>query len=543
MFLPSEMRDENFSRRGLLTLTVTAAALLSAGCHTPLQRRLPDGPYERLDRALTRCRAAWEALPNHGAEDIEARTAYNLHAAAVFKALSDNSEVRTWTGTQPLGGWRVTFAGDAQGLTSVPPAWCDKVTLAPEKRAASGVQRYIYNDGMGIPVVMEQKPDTRGREPFMPRNWRCIPATFTAEFTGERQVTVTFHHTRNVQTAKLHGRPRALAADLTAPILKGMDRRFLMRYAFRGLVRPDDHLGDSGIYTPEIFDPKKIPLVLTHGIESDPHIWRNVMNEIAADPELRQRYQVWYFLYPTGLPVHLAAARMRIALQRARDFYDPQHRSKAMEQMILCGHSMGGVLTRMQIIDSSDDLYRAFFTVPPAQLPLSPANQALVQQTLFFEHLPFVKRAVFVTTPHQGSDIPEIPIVRAATLLIRPTRIVRGLLREMGDIARHAVNPALFHFQDLGGRSTATLSPKHPLLPAIHSRPIRVPFHNILAVWSPLGIEKPLEQTTDGAVTYQSAYLPGAETTDVIRAWHSCIEQPALAEKLLPILRRHAGIR
>lgn len=520
-------------------LLLIALLVSGPGCSS-VQRRLPDTPYERLDQSLTRCRVAWEHL-KAGTADAEGD--YRRQLAAVLRELNAYSEVRTWNRTQPMGGWRVTFAGDPQGRDSVPPCWCERIEPAPSNRKTEGVTRYIYHDGTGLPVVMKQKPDGPGLEPFMPRNGRCLPATLTAEFTGRRKVTLTFHHTRNVQSAKIQGAVRPLAVDLTAVVIQGMDRKFLQHYAFRGLVRPDDHVREAGIYTPEIYDPEKIPLVLTHGIESAPHIWRNVMNEIAADPELRRKYQVWYFLYPTGLPIHLASARLRMALTRARDFYDPQHKSKAMDQMVLCGHSMGGVLTRMVVVDSGEDIYRAFFKVPPEQLRLSPANLQLVRQTLYFEHLPFVKRAIFITTPHRGSHIPDFPVVKLATFLMKPTSLVGRLFKELSDAANEAVNPAMFHFIDMGGRSTASLSPKHPLLPAINARPIRVPFHNIIAVWPPMNINKPLEQSTDGAVDYDSSFLPGAESTEIIRAWHSCIHTPALAEKLLPLLKRHAGIR
>ena len=69
----------------------------------------------------------------------------------------------------------------------------------------------------------------------------------------------------------------------------------------------------------------------------------------------------------------------------------------------LVGHSQGGMLTKMTAIDSGTRFWDSSFTVPLAQLDISPEAREVLQRSLFFEPLPFVSRVVFIATPHRGS--------------------------------------------------------------------------------------------------------------------------------------------
>src|SRR6185295_12524098 len=95
---------------------------------------------------------------------------------------------------------------------------------------------------------------------------------------------------------------------------------------------------------------------------SSPVVWKNSINELLADPELRRRYQPVCFIYPSRLPVPASAARLRELLKRSRETLDPAHHNAGFGQMVLVGHSMGGLLVRMQAIDSGMDFWRSFFT-------------------------------------------------------------------------------------------------------------------------------------------------------------------------------------
>ena len=522
-------------------IILLAVPLAAASCASLKSRVALRGP-QSVAASLQAAHESWQAMPAGRRENDEQRTEWRASLGGLLQSLQQHRAPRTWTGTQSIAGWSVTFAGDASGLNSIPPSWCERIAPVEPLLPLAGIKgARVSSEGAGLPVVMVQPRKQGAPEKFVPLNGRHYPATFTAEFSGPRKVTLTFHHTRNVSTARLRGDVRPLAYDLSEAIATAMHSKFYAKYSLRGLFRPQADLDATSIYAPEPFDPRKIPVVLVHGIESAPHIWANVMNEMAADPELRRRCQVWYFLYPTGISIQGAAARLRTALTEARDFYDPRHTSAALRRTVLVGHSMGGLLSKMQIMDSGEDLHRAFWTEPLEKLPLSGETRAVVGRTLHFQHVPFVRRAVFITTPHGGSSFTDYSIVRVVLNLIQPAKIVAGLAREMASVARSVVNPELHRFKTFGIRSHEGLSPQHPMLHALKRRPLHAPFDSIIAVFPPMSGSKPLEQSTDGVVPWSSAWLPGADSTSTITGFHTCIPYPELAEKLMPVLRRHAG--
>ena len=71
--------------------------------------------------------------------------------------------------------------------------------------------------------------------------------------------------------------------------------------------------------------------------------------------------------------------------------------------MVIIGHSQGGLLTKGTAIDTGDRLWRVFSTNRLEDLKISEAQRAEIRRLLFLEPLPFVKRVVFIATPHRGS--------------------------------------------------------------------------------------------------------------------------------------------
>ena len=50
-------------------------------------------------------------------------------------------------------------------------------------------------------------------------------------------------------------------------------------------------------------------------------MWRNVVNELENDPQLRGRYQYWVFAYPTGNPPAYSALRFREELEKLHQLH------------------------------------------------------------------------------------------------------------------------------------------------------------------------------------------------------------------------------
>ena len=82
-----------------------------------------------------------------------------------------------------------------------------------------------------------------------------------------------------------------------------------------------------------------------HGLISTPFDWAQTINGLQADPEIRKHYQFWVFGYPTGNPILYSALRLREELgQSSTNFI------RTIARIVVVGHSMGGMLTRMQVI-------------------------------------------------------------------------------------------------------------------------------------------------------------------------------------------------
>ena len=441
-------------------------------------------------------------------------------------------------GTIVCRGNKIRFEGERNEMEFLNPALFDNIQIIGNPEGCEQVNNLVRRDGVGVPVVMMQKfrKEKSSLTKLFPLNGRHLPATLVAATDANGILVFKFHHTRNVQSIFFHGKSHDLAYDLRTPLCRSMKGSLNGNMALHGLIDSGRYLGDTGIYVPDVYDPNKIPVVFVHGLKSSPHIWQNAMNEVLRDPELRKNYQCWYFLYPTGLPIYASAAKLRHMLNLARNFYDPGHSNPQMNRMVLVGHSMGGIISRMQTIDSGTDFYNSSFIKPLEQLPVKPITKDLIRDSMLFERLPFVKRAVFVATPHQGSSVAQLPVVTLASLLIHPTKALDSATLDIRLHAKDSINPKLLAFRNFGVCSTLTLSPDHPLLAALQKRVIQVPYHSVIAANKP---EADPKNTSDGIVAYWSSHISGAQSEKIIAGNHGCIRLPAVSEEILRILRLH----
>lgn len=163
----------------------------------------------------------------------------------------------------------------------------------------------------------------------------------------------------------------------------------------------------------------RTPIVFVHGTASSPARWAQMANEIVGDPELAQKFQCWFFIYNTGDPIPYSALRLREALDEVVKDVDPEDKNSALRRMVVIGHSQGGLLAKMLVVNSGDKLWDNISKVPFDQAKLRPETRDLVRRTLFIEPLPFVRRVVFIATPHRGSFLANNWLGSIAKRLIR----------------------------------------------------------------------------------------------------------------------------
>ena len=282
------------------------------------------------------------------------------------------------------------------------------------------------------------------------------------------------------------------------------------------------------------YKPGLIPVVFVHGTESSVVRWAEMYNRLLADPDIRGRYQFWFFQYDSGNPIALSSLHLRDALTAAIARLDPAGTDPALRKMLLVGHSQGGLLVKMQVISTEDRLWNAVSRKPLGELKLSPETRVLLQRGMFVEPLPEVSRVVFICTPQRGSFVAgRTLIANAVRRLMNLPHTVTGLTADLARNADAPVSPFIPTAVD-------NMSPRSPFIHGIQGIPVAasVKAHSIIAVEG----DGPVVDGDDGVVKYSSAHIEPVESELVVKSSHSTQGNPHTIEEVRRILRLHAGL-
>ena len=94
---------------------------------------------------------------------------------------------------------------------------------------------------------------------------------------------------------------------------------------------------------------------------------------------------------------------LRHALENAVQSLGGVQADPALGEMVVIGHSQGGLLTKLISIDSGTKIWDAVSGKPVDELNLKPATKVLLKESVFVHHLPFIRTVIFIATPHGGS--------------------------------------------------------------------------------------------------------------------------------------------
>jgi pimeloyl-ACP methyl ester carboxylesterase len=286
--------------------------------------------------------------------------------------------------------------------------------------------------------------------------------------------------------------------------------------------------GGLGMMHP--YRPGRIPVVFIHGTASSPARWAPMLNELENDPVLRDRLQFWFFTYNTSNPILFSAKELRDALHKVLSDLDPEGRDPALRQMVLIGHSQGGLLARLMVTDSGNRFWDNIAREPLARLKMNEETRELVKSSLFFEPQPFVKQIIFICTPHRGSfRVTGLVLDLVRRVVTLPARLVK----DVADIARD--NPhALATFTRMP-TAVDNMLPGQQFIRTLSRSPIPpwVTTHSIIAV---RGVGPPAG-LSDGVVRYESAHLDGVASEKIVHSGHSAQDKPETIEEVRRILR------
>lgn len=355
-----------------------------------------------------------------------------------------------------------------------------------------------------------------------------------ADLGTHRAGRLELYNPLNVQTVRVQNMTVPLETDMTTPLAYFLSRTDLDGIEYTGFLAADKIQDQTGIYMFEPYQPGKIPVVMVHGLLASPLTWTTLFNDLRADPKLRERYQFWFYLYPTGNSYLATAADLRQELAQLREELDPQGRDQALDHLVLVGHSMGGLVSKLLTVDSKEDFWTLVSPRPFDSLKVGTDTRAELRRLFYFQKTPSVERVVFLATPHHGSKLSPSPPARLAARFIR---LPKRLMKVVGEVASAdpQASPRLRDGQI--ANSLDLLAPGAPALELLASRPIprRVHFHSIIGEAFGQGISG-----SDGVVPYASAHLEGVDSEVVIPAHHLALHHhPRAVLEVRRVLEEH----
>ena len=274
---------------------------------------------------------------------------------------------------------------------------------------------------------------------------------------------------------------------------------------------------------------------MIHGLFSSPLLWAGLSNELWADKAIRDRYQIWHFLYNTSAPALYSGRILRAQLREVRQMLDSSGKDKAMQGTTVVAHSMGGIVTRSLITDPRSAFWDAAFTKPIHELKLSSSQRAALQEAFFWKPESHVHRVIYICVPHRGSNYADNFTGRLGRMLVKPPNQFQEFYEKID-----AANPGAFtpDYAELGRgdlNSVDALSPKQPTLKILSDLPFGYPVkqHSIIGNRGKAG---PIEKSSDGVVEYWSSHLDDVKSEKIVPSSHSAVQHPETVEEVKRIL-------
>lgn len=469
--------------------------------------------------------------------DPRLRTASSLYNFSLWRAFATGEDgklvLEAQTRQLPIGDLSITI-----NLDAFPWKLEEFEKFEPADRfAARGVSVRDRSPGMGLPLVGLQKATIGSL-----LGGAAVPVTvflkldsMLAEFKGSgAKASLEFYTTLDYSEVDVNGKIIPLETDITTPLAYRLEGSRLWDFGIGAFIGKEFDAISNGLYQVGPYLPGRIPVVFVHGTASSPVWWAEMLNTLRADPTLRKKFQFWFFIYKSNSLVAMSAADLRTALQERISVLDPAGKDGALQQMVVIGHSQGGLLTKFTAVDTGDKLARALLGKDIENLHTSAENRELLRRLLVIKPLPFVKQVVFIATPHRGS-FRSTGLVR--TLVAKLIRLPITVLSKADDLRGLLTDDIKTKLKGRVPTSIDGMSPDNPMIRALAEIPLGpgIHGHSIIAIKD----ESTPPQGDDGVVLYTSAHLDGMDSEFIVRSEHSCQMHPFTIEEVRRILLEH----
>ena len=424
-----------------------------------------------------------------------------------------------------------------------------------------GLTNHYQSYGLGVPLIAVRRPHSG--EPLHAKYYPpglAVPMTaFIRPIRGTDQDccdagarhrgVLELYDTLAVNDTPIEDLHVPLESDISTPMAYFLNDPALDKLATAGLLKPEMLLtmrpGQPdpimGLYMMQPYERGKIPVLFVHGLWSSPITWMQMFNDLRSSREIRDHYQFWFYLYPTAQPFWITAGRLREDLAKARGVVDPQHQEPALDQMVLVGHSMGGLLSRLQTISSRDDFWKIVSDQSFSLIKADPEARKQLEDSFFFTPNPSIRRVVTVGTPHRGSEFSNDATQWLSSKIIDLPQILK-----LGKDRLYADNKDLIRDDRLLKieNSIGSLDPDSPFFPVMLTAQTApwVQYHNIIGLVPERGITGYLAAGSDGVVTQESAHMDDVISEITVPATHAAIHMhPRAILEVRRILLEHLG--
>ena len=539
-----------------VSILLLGLAISLSGCSLHQRQEMEYAHYQDDAAAIREAHAAWLILssPNRSREWPEARKKYN---ACIRELASHLKEAKRKGGMNEEKRLSLPFVIEKSPYARDSNPWFyEAIFMSDEVDPTFRLRESVTVEGMGIPLAgLAPRGGSRPHANVLKDNGNVH--TLTAILDFDRMVdgkptlrTIPRLMNEHIFIGKNKVR-QPLAANFSVPIalfwkLSDADGTELL-----GAFRPKKAINTMGLYFSEPYDPRKIPVVFTHGLMSGPATFANLTNRLLVDPVIRENYQFWFFGYPSGLAWTIPASRQRQALKELMQEYNPRGTSREMNNIVMVGHSMGGLITRFNNSTKPWTLMKGVFELSPetfegmtlenwkkGMAPLHYDEQTLerLQNNFIFSPPQGVTRIVYMATPHRGSTFADNWIGRLGQRLID---LPSDMLEEVPRIATLSRGMFLLNPLQLKDELTSIrqLSPNSSLvkyMSELRGSP-NVPVHSIIGDRG----RNDTPNSSDGVVKYHSSHLDWSASEKIVPSGHSVQDDPASAVELRRILREH----
>lgn len=473
--------------------------------------------------------------------DPRVRIAADLYNRGVARGLpsGERGEVAIKAGRASLPFGSIDLAFDEASLRWGNRRLDDFIPAA--ELEVHGLSERYRRSGLGVPLAAGTAPLDPEHEPedFLDPNTR-VPMTAILRISEPRkqlaaermQGSLELYDGLVTETISINDRVVPLEVEPTAALAYMLAEQKFWAFELKGLLGTAVLGKDPMKLTAsQPWRRGRIPVVLVHGTGSSPGRWGDMVNDLMEDPVIRDHFQFWFYTYDSGNPILYSAGGLRDLLTAAVARLDPNGTDPALHDMVVMGHSQGGIITKLMAVDSGDKLWG--FKTKLDDMLMSKKTRELLRRVAFVKPLPFVKRVVFLATPHGGSYVAGNWIAHQAARLIR---MPSNLLDAGTEIVKG--NPDLANWRIPS--AVDNMTPKHPFVRALDPMPVApgIACNSIVAVDGdpPFG-----DTSSDGVVRYLSAHRTDCESEIVVKSPHSCQSNPTTIAEVRRILLLHLG--